>query len=542
MPMRMTVLSCAGCGSSLDFIVGLPSAECPYCGQTMRVDSGSTDAGEAPIFNAIIPLSHDRASFADKVLEFLADGEDTPDDLLIAFEVDQDLHAVFAPYQRYKLSFDGSMTCDAGHEVVNYVKVLRNDKWVDEKKTDIAWAPFSAPVKGRLTIDVCLAEGIDEALLQRLQDVTSYQKLSRFEPQLVSNHALQHAIPQVEGDEVFTARGYGSLASYVSGKGRDIAPGINRNVTTQFSYSVEEQIPFLAGIWIQSYQYRGVRYQVVMDGGSGKVFGYRPTDDERISWLNDLQRLGHYSWFAGLVCLLIALFMESGLALLIGAAVVGGGYLVSRTLQRRVGETSAEFRRGLLEAVRAQGRGGDVSSPTRVAENRYAQLRKVERWIPRVYAGAAVVALLMAGVGSLSSSDEAVGPAVAESASVAEAPPSPESAEAPLTEIPSTEIPEEASAGVEAIEGLYVEIRNNTGYVLTGVYISPDTADSWEENVIEGQALGDGESRRINLNGYSSPIFDIRLVDSDGDTYTFSDIDVSQFNITATPANLDPRG
>jgi hypothetical protein len=85
----------------------------------------------------------------------------------------------------------------------------------------------------------------------------------------------------------------------------------------------------------------------------------------------------------------------------------------------------------------------------------------------------------------------------------------------------------------------YVEITNNTGYTIFYVYVSPDNSDDWEEDVLGKEVLMDGDSRRINLSGYKSPVFDIRLVDEDGDSYTYWDVDVSERDITATIGDLD---
>jgi outer membrane lipoprotein-sorting protein len=88
-------------------------------------------------------------------------------------------------------------------------------------------------------------------------------------------------------------------------------------------------------------------------------------------------------------------------------------------------------------------------------------------------------------------------------------------------------------------EDYYVEISNETGYTIYYVYVSPDDSDSWEEDVLGKEVLMDGNSRRINLYGYKSPIFDIKLVDEDGDSYTFYNVDVSKRDITATLDDLD---
>lgn len=85
----------------------------------------------------------------------------------------------------------------------------------------------------------------------------------------------------------------------------------------------------------------------------------------------------------------------------------------------------------------------------------------------------------------------------------------------------------------------YVDIANETGYTIMYMYVSPDNSDSWEEDVLGDNVLRDGEERRVTLTGYKSPIFDIKLVDEDGDSYTFWDVDVSERDITATIKNLD---
>src|SRR5689334_5092122 len=90
-------------------------------------------------------------------------------------------------------------------------------------------------------------------------------------------------------------------------------------------------------------------------------------------------------------------------------------------------------------------------------------------------------------------------------------------------------------ASAAALAGdYYVEITNKTGYTIMYMYVSPAKSDSWEEDV-----LGDGHTQRVNLTGYKSPMFDIRLVDEDGDKYTFWGVNVSTDDITVTLGDLD---
>lgn len=85
----------------------------------------------------------------------------------------------------------------------------------------------------------------------------------------------------------------------------------------------------------------------------------------------------------------------------------------------------------------------------------------------------------------------------------------------------------------------YVDITNHTGYTILYMYISPADAASWEEDVLGSDVLRNGDTQRVTLTNYESPIFDIRLVDEDKDSYTFWDVDVSQRDLTVTLDDLD---
>jgi hypothetical protein len=95
------------------------------------------------------------------------------------------------------------------------------------------------------------------------------------------------------------------------------------------------------------------------------------------------------------------------------------------------------------------------------------------------------------------------------------------------------------SAGVMAQQNYYVDISNQTGYTIMYAYVSPADARSWEEDVLGNDVIRNGTTTRVTLSGYHSPIFDIRLVDEDGDTYTFWRIDVSRQDLVVTLSDLD---
>jgi len=85
----------------------------------------------------------------------------------------------------------------------------------------------------------------------------------------------------------------------------------------------------------------------------------------------------------------------------------------------------------------------------------------------------------------------------------------------------------------------YVEITNRTGYTIMYMYVSPAKSESWEEDVLGDDVMPDGETRRVDLTGCKSPVFDIRLVDEDGDKYTFWNVNVSERDLTVTLDDID---
>lgn len=91
---------------------------------------------------------------------------------------------------------------------------------------------------------------------------------------------------------------------------------------------------------------------------------------------------------------------------------------------------------------------------------------------------------------------------------------------------------------LDEFEG-YVEVTNSTGFDIYYLYVSHEDAEEWEEDVLGDDILEDGESVRVNIEGYSSSIFDIRAEDQDGDTYTFWNIDVATQDVEIQLTDLD---
>ena len=79
---------------------------------------------------------------------------------------------------------------------------------------------------------------------------------------------------------------------------------------------------------------------------------------------------------------------------------------------------------------------------------------------------------------------------------------------------------------------MYVDVTNRTGFTILMLYVSPSNSSDWEEDVLGAAGtIAVDETKRIALEGYSSPYFDLRAVDTDGDSYVRTNVDVSTTDV-----------
>ena len=87
---------------------------------------------------------------------------------------------------------------------------------------------------------------------------------------------------------------------------------------------------------------------------------------------------------------------------------------------------------------------------------------------------------------------------------------------------------------------MYVDVTNNTGFPIWHLYVSPASASDWEEDLLgASEVLENGRTKRITLTGYKSPRFDVRAVDSDGDSYTRMNVNVRESDVIFRLDDID---
>lgn len=85
-----------------------------------------------------------------------------------------------------------------------------------------------------------------------------------------------------------------------------------------------------------------------------------------------------------------------------------------------------------------------------------------------------------------------------------------------------------------------LEIVNSTGHTFWELYVGHHKSKYWEENLLkDGEVIANGETFTVYLKGYASPIFDILAIDQNNDSYTYTGVDISEYNVEFTIDDLD---
>ena len=93
-------------------------------------------------------------------------------------------------------------------------------------------------------------------------------------------------------------------------------------------------------------------------------------------------------------------------------------------------------------------------------------------------------------------------------------------------------------AGCQSGEEYSFSVTNKTGYEGMYLYVSPASSNDWGYDHLGDEFLADGETWTVDVRG-RTPMFDVQLVDVDGDSYTLWDVDVTTGGLVIRFDDLD---
>jgi hypothetical protein len=81
---------------------------------------------------------------------------------------------------------------------------------------------------------------------------------------------------------------------------------------------------------------------------------------------------------------------------------------------------------------------------------------------------------------------------------------------------------------------------NATGYTVSQVYVSPSTANDWEEDILGKDVLADGDRTNIHFDRDTSTCkWDLKVVYDDGDTAEWSAVNLCKISVVTIHYNAD---
>ncbi|MEC7267105.1 MAG: hypothetical protein VX119_03890 [Bacteroidota bacterium] len=85
----------------------------------------------------------------------------------------------------------------------------------------------------------------------------------------------------------------------------------------------------------------------------------------------------------------------------------------------------------------------------------------------------------------------------------------------------------------DVIEGLYVNIYNETSVDIWYLYMSPQSSDSWEEDVLgENDILPAWDELSVDLDGYNECMWDFKAVFADDEEVELYEVNVCEEDVT----------
>ena len=86
----------------------------------------------------------------------------------------------------------------------------------------------------------------------------------------------------------------------------------------------------------------------------------------------------------------------------------------------------------------------------------------------------------------------------------------------------------------------FLEVTNNTGFVIATLYICDFDSDDWGDDFLDGRILSNGETVEIPLEELDSELVNVRGRDDEGDTYTTYMISTDSEYVELTINDIDP--
>jgi ribosomal protein S27E len=276
-------VQCSGCQANITFEPPETAGNCPFCGTSIVAEPHEAHPLTMP--ESLLPFRIGKRDCQKSIQTWLSSRWFAPSSLKQLAQSEQ-LQGVYIPFWTYDAQTCSNYRGQRGdHYTVTKTRTVcdaeGNQKTEEYEETHTRWHNVSGQV--RQCFDDLLVPGIcDSVNPERLQELEPWplEKLVPYNASYLAGFKVQHY--QVDVDQ-----GLGFAKGIMDDQIRcdveqDIGGDEQRIHSIETSHS---QITFkhiLLPVWLSAYQYRGKRFQVVINAQTGEVLGDRPYSTVKI--------------------------------------------------------------------------------------------------------------------------------------------------------------------------------------------------------------------------------------------------------------------
>jgi len=374
---ELSKISCNSCGAELIFNPASQKTLCNFCGSEFEIEQAD-GAGEIMLPDGVLPFTVNQDGFKTRVLEWLSEGDYTPDDILTS-SVFEEYSGVYLPMHFFSGQYAGNWSASSGYNrTERYVGRDINGKPVTKTRIVTDWRPSSGSVGGKYDI-LCYAgdevKGDQGTSITNFAEATSFERgqMKKFDAKYTLGSSLLEF--KLQDDDVWHDRGEAkmNLIGMADIQGR--IPGDKyKDLHYDLSHDHKAVTKVYIPSWIACYKYKDEKFYVTLDGANANRVGDlpRPEDQARKDRVKKFFYPGHAGLFIFVACLITGVSLGERHDLY-DATIVGGqvgifiaaaGYITAGIRRWWELKKSREKRQEILQRVKS----GQTVNPEPQAE------------------------------------------------------------------------------------------------------------------------------------------------------------------------------
>lgn len=262
-------MQCKGCGSWIEIEKNQTATKCPYCGSSYVL---SDRQEERIVPDGVIPFMVDKNRAKDIFEGWVNKRWLAPSQLKRSYERGS-LQGIYMPYWTFDANVYATYSAKGGRD--RKVKEERNGQEVEKTVTD--WYPTNGEVENFFDdVVIRASKALDSSKVKGIEPFNTTKSLKSYSSKYISGYlAESYTIPMTDAKK--TANGI--MEEKMRSLAReDVLKRFDKvdDLKVRSTYSDETYKHVLLPVYSMAYNYQGKKYNVVINGETGKISGSYP--------------------------------------------------------------------------------------------------------------------------------------------------------------------------------------------------------------------------------------------------------------------------